>query len=95
MEDDELSLEERVQTLSVLLQAAIWGPHLHHRRHRRRIAADLYTRLEAAEPRDPFPPAVRAALYRHADALAELDNMPDALRPSLRSVVRSSGSDAG
>lgn len=83
----EMTLEERVQYLEILVQAAIWGPYLENGSHRKAIARDLYTRLEAAERHGTFPPALQAALYRFADGLSEIDSQPDALKPVLRPFV--------
>lgn len=95
MTDGDLSLEERVQVLETLLSAAIWGPYLDEPKHLARIAENLYMRLEAAERHRSFPPAVLAALYRHADALAAIDNIPDALRPAIRPLVQPPDEEAG
>lgn len=93
MSDDELTLEERVFILEVLVEASIWGPHLHARDHRQRIAQDLYARLEADARHPSFPSRVRSGLARAADALSELDNIPDSLRPALRPFARPADSD--
>lgn len=88
MDEDELTLEERVFTLRVLLEEAIWGPYLYDRDHRQRIAQGLYARLEAAERHQSFPAAAHAELTRLADSLSEVDSFPDALRPALRPYAR-------
>ncbi|MEX8194922.1 hypothetical protein [Comamonas guangdongensis] len=90
MGSEKLSLEERLQVLEVLMEEALWGPYLDQPEHRKAIASALYTRLEVAKPHRTYPPGVIAALYDHADALSELDNTPDALRPMLRPLVRPS-----
>lgn len=81
---DQMTLEERVFMLQVLLEEAIWGPYLYDRGHRQRIAQGLYSRLEAAERHQSFPPRAHAELVRIADSLSEVDSFPDALRPALR-----------
>lgn len=86
--EPEMTLEERLQVQEILLEDALWGPHLDNPDYRLAVARALYTRLEAAQRHSTFPPAVQAALYLHADALSELDNTPDALRPALRPFAR-------
>ena len=88
MDENGLTLEERVLVLETLLDATIWGPYVQDRDHRQRIAQDLYTRLEADERHPSFPAGVRNRLMSTADALSELDNTPDALRPALRPFAR-------
>nr|WP_315539455.1 hypothetical protein [uncultured Comamonas sp.] len=83
----KLSLEERVLVLEWMLDAALWGPHLHNPVHLRAVAAQLYMQLERAEQLQALPAAVLHALYQRADGLAALDNTPDALRPALRQAV--------
>lgn len=83
----ELSLDERLQVQEVLLEEALWA-HIDDTDHLRAVASGLYTRLEAAQRHATYPPAVLAELYQRADALSELDNTPDALRPALRPFVQ-------
>jgi len=80
----KLTLEERVKVQEMLLEAIIFGPLLGERRFRQQIAQQLYLNLEAAERTGSLSPAVQQALFAHADAMAELDNLPDGLRPALR-----------
>ena len=89
-----LSQEERLQVQEVLLEEALWA-HLDDTDHLRAVASGLYTRLEAAQRHATYPPAVLAALYQRADALAELDNTPGALRPALRPFVQPAAKPAG
>lgn len=88
MEIQKLTLEERLQVLEVLIEEAIWGPSLDRPEHRKAIASALYTRLGVVAGHQTYPASVISALYEHADALSELDNTPDALRPALRSLIR-------
>lgn len=82
-----LSIEDRLMVLEMLLEEAIWGPHIDNRAHRHAIAAGLYIRLEADARHRTFPPGVRSALLQRADALSELDNTPGALRPAIRPLI--------
>ena len=88
MGSEKLSVEERLQVLEILLEESIWGLHLERPEHRRAIASALYTRLAVANLHQAYPPSVSAALYEQADALCELDNTPDPLRPMLRPTIR-------
>ena len=88
MESEKLSVEERLQVLEILLEESIWGPYLGQPEHRKAIASALYTRLAVANLHQAYPPGVAAALYEQADALCELDNTPNPLRPMLRPMVR-------
>lgn len=87
-EEVPLSIEDRLMVLEILVEDAIWGPHLYNPDHLNAVAKGLYTRLEADERHRTFPPGVRSALLRHADALSGLDNTPGSLRPALRPLVR-------
>lgn len=89
---DSLSIEQRLQCLELILEAAILGPYLEDRPHRQAIAGHLYSVLEAGARHQSFPAEVLAALSQDADALAEIDNIPDALRPSLRPLIPPAGS---
>lgn len=82
-----LTVEERLQVLEVLIEEAIWGPSLDQPEHRKAIASALYTRLGVVAGHQTYSPNVISALYEHADALSELDNTPEALRPVLRPLV--------
>jgi hypothetical protein len=82
-----LTLEDQVEYLRIVTEAFIWGPHLADREYRQKIAGHLYLVAEAAARHQSEPPAVLRALLHLADSLAELDNMPDALRPALRPFV--------
>lgn len=93
MGSEKLSLEERLQVLEILLEESIWGLHLDRPEQRKAIASALYTRLEVAGLHQAYPASVTAALYEHADALSELDNTPDPLKPVLRPLIRYSGAD--
>ncbi|MDR2334847.1 MAG: hypothetical protein LBE61_15360 [Burkholderiaceae bacterium] len=87
MGNAKLSVEERLQVLEILMEESLWGPYLDRPEHRKAIASALYTRLEVAKLHQAYPPGVIAALYEQADALSELDNTPDALKPMLRPLV--------
>ena len=80
----KLTLEERVKVQEMLLEAIIFGPLLGERHFRQQIAQQLYLNLEAAERTGSLSPVVQQALFAHADAMAELDNLQDGLRPALR-----------
>lgn len=86
---ESMSLEERVLYMEFLLNAIIWGPYLEDREHREKIASHMYSFLEASERHQTYPPIVQNALLRFADALAEIDNVPTALKPSLRPLIGS------
>ncbi|KGG95542.1 hypothetical protein P245_06730 [Comamonas thiooxydans] len=88
---EKLNVEERLQVLEILLEESIWGLHLERPEHRKAIASALYTRLEVANLHQAYSPGMTAALYEQADALSELDNTPDPLKPMLRPLVRYSG----
>lgn len=90
MGSQKLTLEERLQVLEILMEESIWGPYLDQPEQRKAIASALYTRLEVVKRHQVYPPGVVSALYAHADALSELDNTPDALKPMLRPLVRPS-----
>lgn len=75
--------------LEALVDAAIYGPHLHEPLHLRAIAQALYSRLEGDLQAGACPPGVRLQLLDRADALAEIDSQPGALKPAIRSVVQS------
>ena len=87
MPEESMSLEERVLFIEFLLDAIIWGPHLEDREHRQKIASHLYTCVEASQRHQAHPPVVQDALLRFVDSLAEIDNIPSALRPSLRPLI--------
>ncbi|MGE8318379.1 MAG: hypothetical protein ACN6O3_06490 [Comamonas sp.] len=93
MGSEKLNVEERLQVLEVLMEESLWGPYLDRPEHRKAIASALYTRLEVARLHQAYSPGVIAALYEQADALSELDNTPDALKPMLRPLVRSRATD--
>lgn len=84
---ESMSLEERVLFMEFMLDAIIWGPHLEDSEHRQKIASHLYTFIEASQRHQAHPPIVQNALLRFADALAEIDNVPSALKPSLRPLI--------
>lgn len=90
----ELSLDERLQVQEILLEEALWA-HIDDTDHLRTVSSGLYTRLEALQRHATCPPAVLAELYRRADALSELDNTPDALRPALRPFVQPAAKPEG
>lgn len=90
MESEKLSVEERLQVLEILLEESIWGPHLEQPEHRKAIASALYTRIAVANLHQAYPHGVTAALYEQADALCDLDNTPDPLKPMLRPMIRHS-----
>ncbi|MCK6414422.1 MAG: hypothetical protein L6Q63_02505 [Giesbergeria sp.] len=85
---NDLSLGERLQVLEALVDAAIWGPHLHNRDHRRAIAQALYMRLEGDLQAHACPARVRAELLDVADALAEIDSQPGPIKSALRPLVQ-------
>ncbi len=87
MRDESMTLEERVLFMEFLLEAVIWGPYLEDREHRQQIAAHLYLCVEASQRHQAHPPAVQNALLHFADGLAGIDNIPGALKPSLRPLV--------
>ena len=84
---DSMSVDSRLLYLKLLVEAVILGPHLNDQRHRQAIAGHLYSQTAAAERHQSFPAEVLAALNQTADSLAEIDNMPDALKPALRPLI--------
>ena len=80
----KLTLEERLEVQEILLESIIFGPLLYDQRFRQQIAQQLYSVLEAAQRSGSLSPAVQHALFQRADAMAELDNLPDELKPVLR-----------
>lgn len=87
MAEEAMSLEDRVLFMEFLLESVIWGPHLEDQEHRQKIAAHLYTCVEASQRHQAHPPAVQQALLDYADGLAGIDNIPGALKPTLRPLV--------
>jgi len=87
MPEESMSLEERVLFIEFLLDAVIWGPYIEDSEHRRKIASHLYMCVEASQRHQAHPPAVQKALLHFADGLAGIDNIPGALKPSLRPLV--------
>lgn len=90
----KLTLEERLQVQEILLESIIFGPLLNDQRFRQQIAQQLYSVLEAAQRSGSLSPAVLHALFQRADAMAELDNLPDGLKPALRKSLPITGSGA-
>ncbi len=76
-----LSLEERICCLDLLLEATLWGPHLHDKTYRSKVASHLHMCLDAAQLTQSIPPAVQSALADYVDLLGEIDRVPAALMP--------------
>lgn len=87
MPKESMSLDERVLFMEFLLDAIIWGPYLEDGEHRQKIASHLYTAIEASQRHQAHPPVVQSALLRFADGLAGIDNIPGALKPSMRPMI--------
>ena len=91
MENNSLTLEERVIVLEELLKASIWGPFLEDEKHLKKIASLVYWSVDAAKRHNSYPESVQKELTEYADSLAEIDNIPDVLKPTIRPFI--SGSD--
>lgn len=93
MSKQAMNTEERILFLEFMMDAIIWGPHLENREYRKKIADHLYTCIEASQRHQAHPVVVQQALLRVADGLAEIDSVPNALRPMLRSPILPSEHD--
>lgn len=87
MPKESMTIEERLLFVEFLLDAVLWGPYLNDKEHRRKVASHLYLCVEASQRHQAHPPVVQKALLRFADSLAEIDNVPGALKPTLRPFI--------
>lgn len=87
MKNKDLSLDERVTALEFLLDALVWGPHLNDKSYRTKVAEHLYMCVEASERHNAHPLEVQSRLLAIADVLAEIDQTPDYLKPTIRPFV--------
>ena len=93
-ENSQLTLEQRLQVLELLLEDVLLGGYLLQPELRGAVAQAIHVRLEASKPESCIPPGVAASLSRIANALFEIDNTPHQMQPALRDVL-SFGGPAG
>ena len=82
--NDTLSITERLDVVETLLNATLWGAYLENPEQRLEIATHLNAIIDASERHNSFSPNVMLELKRISDARAQIDNLPDQIRPFLR-----------
>jgi hypothetical protein len=84
MLNHHLTVEERLDVMEALLNATIWGPFLDNPEHRQEIASTLNDLIAVCERHESISTNALTELKNISDALAEIDRMPDSIRPLLR-----------